>query len=398
VTTNGNGAALVPHTAPATPSRIGQGTAVEQSRAVAEVEAAIVVAMRHPRNTDLAVLDMQRSCSRKSLAEQAFFRFPRGRDDRGRPVHVTGESVHLARELARCWGNVQYGIKELRRDDEFGQSEMLSFAWDVQTNTRSETTFVVPHLRDKKGGAERLTDVRDIYENNANMGARRVREMIFAILPRWFTEEAVATCYRTLESDEDGTLPERIEKCAHAFSQMGITVPQLEARLGAPRSAWQPTDLAQLTVIFRSIQRQEVRKDDEFPAGAERTTAADLVGDAPVPPAASTPDPAAQNPPPPASEAAAPSERPAATRASLGKALARLPLGPAEDVGQFIAWRTGRPVTSLTDLTREEITSLDAYIGQVLAAAGDDTAAAAEAIWTEYRAAGEGQQTLDGAQ
>ncbi len=148
------------------------------------------------------MIDMQRSCSRRSLAEQAFFRFPRGGEQ------VTGESVHLARELARCWGNLQYGIKELRRDDEFGQSEMLAFAWDVaDQHPLRQTTFIVPHLRDTRGGAERLTDVRDIYENNANMGARRVREMIFAILPAGSPRKPSAICYRTLDGDDGGTLP-----------------------------------------------------------------------------------------------------------------------------------------------------------------------------------------------
>jgi hypothetical protein len=74
---------------------------------------------------------MRESCSQKGLAERAFFRYSRGGSQ------ITGPSVHLARELARCFGNVQYGIAELRRDDEHGESEMQAFAWDVQTNTRA---------------------------------------------------------------------------------------------------------------------------------------------------------------------------------------------------------------------------------------------------------------------
>jgi hypothetical protein len=56
------------------PARTGQGTAVEQSRAVAEVHGAIVVAQQVPRDISRAVADMHRSCAQKSLAEKAFFR------------------------------------------------------------------------------------------------------------------------------------------------------------------------------------------------------------------------------------------------------------------------------------------------------------------------------------
>jgi hypothetical protein len=245
-----------------TPSRVGQGTAVEQSRAVAEVQAAVIVAQQCPRSIDRAVRDMQRSCAQRSLAERAFFRYSRGGSQ------ISGPSVQLARELARCFGNTQYGIVELRRDDGFGQSEMLAFAWDLETNTRSSTTFIVPHIRDTRDGAKQLTDMRDIYENNANNGARRLREMIFAILPGWYTEDAVAGCYKTLAADDrDGsTEADRIARAIEMFAGLGITAGQLEQKLGAPSARWSPHDLAQLRVIFRSLERGEIRREDEFPA------------------------------------------------------------------------------------------------------------------------------------
>jgi hypothetical protein len=259
-----------------TPSRVGQGTAVEQSRAVAEVQAAVIVAQQCPRSIDRAVRDMQRSCAQRSLAERAFFRYSRGGNQ------ISGPSVQLARELARCFGNTQYGIVELRRDDGFGQSEMLGFAWDLETNTRSSTTFIVPHVRDTKDGAKPLTDMRDIYENNANNGARRLREMIFAILPGWYTEDAVAGCYRTLAADDrDGsTMDERIKRASGMFAELGITAAQLEQKLGAPSAKWSPHDLAQLRVIYRSLERGEIRKEDEFPSAraAGLVTVTEIIG------------------------------------------------------------------------------------------------------------------------
>lgn len=243
----------------AAPARVGQGTAVEQSRAVAEVQAAIVVAQNCPRDINAAIAEMRQSCQQLFLAERAFFRYSRGSGT------ITGASVHLARELARCWGNIQYGLVEMRRDDEFGQSEMQAFAWDVEKNSRNSSTFIVPHKRDQKGGPKQLTDMRDIYENNANNGARRVREAIFAILPPWFVEEAKQICTKTLADGGGKPLPQRIADAIRAFEGIGVTQDRIETKLGRPSGKWTEHDVAQLLVAYQSVQRGEVTADEEFP-------------------------------------------------------------------------------------------------------------------------------------
>lgn len=255
----------------AVPGRIGQATAVEQSRAVAEVQAAVVVAQQCPRNIQSAVAEMRQSCAQKGLADRAFYRYKRGGQQ------VTGASVHLARELARCWGNIQYGIAELRRDDERGESEMQAYAWDVQTNTRSAQVFVVPHKRDTKDGVKALVDMRDVYENNANNGARRLREAIFSVLPPWFVEDAKDRCNTTIK-DEGGDKPlaQRIADAVKLFSVLGVTAGQLEAKFDRKPGELTEHDLAQLRVIYSSLQRGEVTREDEFPA--ERVTAAEITG------------------------------------------------------------------------------------------------------------------------
>ena len=237
-----------------------QATAVEQQRAIAEVQAMVIVAQRTPRDLTRCLARMRESCQQIGLAEGAFFKFPRGGQQ------VAGPSIHLARELARCWGNITYGIQELDRDDVKHRSEMVAFAWDLETNTRSSTSFIVPHLRDKRGGAEVLLDMRDIYENNANMGARRLREMIFSVMPRWFTDDAEGVCMETLKNGGgDEPLPKRITAAIAAFEAMGIARDRIEAKLAIPLDKLTPTDLARLRVTYKSIERGEVTAEDEFP-------------------------------------------------------------------------------------------------------------------------------------
>jgi hypothetical protein len=278
-----------------TPSRIGQGTAVEQSRAIAEVQAAIIVSRQFPRNVAQAITDMRDSCRRKELADRAFFRYPQGGQI------VSGPSVHLARELARVWGNFQYGAVELRRDDEYGQSEMLAFAWDVQTNTRNSSVVINPH-KGYTGGRD-LTDLRQIYENNANVISRRVREAILASLPTWFVEEAKDICAKTIAEGGGVPRPQRIANAIEVFGNLGITIPQLEAKIGAPTEKWTDHDVANLRVIRQSLLRGEITKDEEFPP--PRVTIDEITGGAAVQPAAGAVA-AEQSAAPPAETEAAP--------------------------------------------------------------------------------------------
>jgi hypothetical protein len=269
------------------PQTLGQATAIEQSRAIAEVKAAVVVAQQCPRDVNAAVEMMRESCAHPALASRAFFRYSRGGSQ------ITGPSIHLARELARLWGNIQYGIKELRRDDQAGESEMLADAWDVQTNTRSSSIFIVKHKRDTKNGQKDLTDLRDIYENNANQGARRVREAIFAVLPPWFIEEAKDLCMRTIEHGGGKPVATRIADAVNWFKGAHVRVAQIEEKLGRKRSEWEAADVAQLEVIARSIRNGETTTADEFPvqrASAEDFTAPAQPAQAQRPQAAQTAD------------------------------------------------------------------------------------------------------------
>lgn len=281
---------------PALPSdRVGQGTRVEQARAVADVLAAVQAARQWPRNIHQAKTDLAESCTDYEFAEAAFYRYKRG----GSPV--TGPTIKLAHELARCFCHIRSGVVELRRDDEFGQSEMLARCTDMQTGTMNETTWIVVHRRDKSVPVEGefdedgnpmttrvsvpLVDLRDIYEQNANEGSRRVRAMIIATLPAHYVKYGVTLCRQTLERGKDGTsLEARRAKMVEEFGRRhGVTPAQLEAKLRRPIVEFTAFDLSELGVIWGSLERREVTVDEEF--GASPVTVGEIVGGGAVPPA-----------------------------------------------------------------------------------------------------------------
>lgn len=250
-----------------------QTTQIEQARVIAEVQGAIMVAQRVPRNINAAIEEMRKVCTIEMMADRAFFAYDKG----GKTI--SKGSIHLAREEARIWGNITYGIKELSRRDArpgelYGESEMLAYAWDLQTNARPETTFIVPHYMDLKGGKKKaLTEGRAIYEHLANMGSRRLREMIFSVIPRWLTDEAEDLCRRTLENG-DGKTPfkERLATAITVSKTWNVTPAMIEKKFGCAITQLNSSHLAELRIIFRSFKNNELSLDEAFP----ETPAADV--------------------------------------------------------------------------------------------------------------------------
>lgn len=335
---------------PARAGRVGQATTIEQARAVAQVQAAVIVAQNRPRDELVATAKTREACRVTALAAQAFFSFRRA------GTTIAGPTIRLAEELARCWGNMDYGIVELSRNVEIGESEMLAYAWDLESNMRVSNTFIVPHRRDKsddKGqpGYVELTSLRDIYENNANQGGRRLRECIFRCLPKYLIEEAETLCRQTLQKGDGTPLVERREKLLAAFHDIGVTRERLERRIGLKADRLNEVDIANLSVIFQSIRRGEADPEEEFPplapaggdafqqasAGQPVTQTAGTGGNEEVkkrgrPPAEKKTEPATTSPPaekktePPTTTAAKPAE-PLTTPAAATKAPA--PAAPA---------------------------------------------------------------------
>lgn len=237
-----------------------EATKVEQHRAAAEVHAAVAIAQSSPRDPVTASRRVQEACDVMALAEHAFFSFGRG------DGKITGPSIHLATELARCWGNILFGVNELSREG--NQSEMLTYAWDLETNTRNVSTFIVPHVRDTKGGPKKLTSMRDIYENNANAGARRLRENIFRVLPKSIVELGKEGCARTLESGGGVPIEDRRKTLVSAFAGINVGTEQIEKRVGCKIDALTGLDIARLRIVYQSIKRGETTAKDEFATDA----------------------------------------------------------------------------------------------------------------------------------
>lgn len=234
---------------------------VEQSRAVAEVQAKYVMARKFPRDQNAAYSAIISACKRPTLAEQSMYAYRRGAG------MVTGPSIRLAEAIAQNWGNLDCGIREISQSN--GVSVAEAYAIDLCTNTHVSKIFHVPHVRDTKQGRKRLTDARDIYEIVANQGARRLRACILAVVPGDVVEAAVKRCQKTLESSEV-PLAEQVRNMVVAFDELGIKLEHLEKRLGHPLESTIVQEITSLKSIYRSIKDGIVDRSEFFDISSER--------------------------------------------------------------------------------------------------------------------------------
>jgi hypothetical protein len=217
----------------------------DQQRAIAEVQAALFIARTNPRDPRIAMDRILNACTRPTLAESALYSYSKGGAD------VSGPSIRLAEAVAQAWGNIQFGVRELEQSD--FESTVQAYAWDVETNTRREITFQVPHVRFTRNGSKKLEDPRDVYEMVANQGSRRLRACILAIIPGDVTEAAVNQCEVTLKTSAD-TSPEAMLKMVSGFEPFGVTKEMIEKRIQRRIDAIQPAQVVSLRKIYASLR------------------------------------------------------------------------------------------------------------------------------------------------
>ncbi|MDX9690519.1 MAG: hypothetical protein RBT70_08705 [Alphaproteobacteria bacterium] len=234
--------------APAAVPSGGMGNALmtaETQRAIAEIQAASIMALHNPRNPQVAVDRILNECQRPTLAEVAIYSFPRGGQN------VTGPSIRLAEVIKRHWQHIRSGWRCLERSK--GRSLIEAYAYDIQNNVGENRTFEVHHVRDTRQGRKPLTDERDIYELEANQAARRVRACILALIDGDVIEAALDQCTRTLEAKAD-TTPEGIKRMLDAFKPFKVNQAMIEARIGRNLSAITAAQMVALKNILNGMK------------------------------------------------------------------------------------------------------------------------------------------------
>jgi hypothetical protein len=288
---------------------------IESERAIAEARGQMQLAKMFPRDLNAAYAEMMDACKLTALAKVAFYSVPQGGSK------VTGPSIRLAEEIARIYGNFEFGHRELSRvdatADTFGKSEIEVYAWDKEKNNRSIRQITVLHVLDTKDGPRKLRDQKDIDNKIANVASKQARGRILALMPKWLVEAAQEECRKTLAGDNSEPLAVRVRRMTQAFAPFGVTTTHLEAYLGCKLDDVLADQLVDLTGVFNAIREGTAPSEFFGENSAGDNTGADLTNQAKAALAAATQAPAAAAAP--ARAARAPKATQAATPAAAAE-------------------------------------------------------------------------------
>lgn len=236
------------------------------AREVAEIQGAMLIARRFPRDQKTAMDRILQACTRKTLAEEATFQYARGGTD------IAAPSIRLAEAIAQNWGNLECGVKEMSRVGNY--SEVMAYAVDLETGFRDSKVFQVKHWRDTKQGGYAITDERDIYELIANMAARRKRACILTVIPGDVVDSAMNQIEVTMKADiviDQSTVDGVLESLA----RFGVNKEMIEKRIQRRLSVetLSPALYLNLKRIFQSMKDGMSGPDEWFDMGVKADAA-----------------------------------------------------------------------------------------------------------------------------
>jgi len=253
--------------APVAAENVGALSAI--ARDEGELKAGVVMAKKFPRNELLSYNKLLKSCERPAMAERATYCFPRGGQD------IEGPSVDLAREAARLWGNIRYGLRIVSETED--AIHIQGAAFDLETNNlvTAEDKFKKLVFRKTQGWIK--PDERDLRELVNRRGAILVRNCLLQVLPPDAIEDAVLKAKETLKKAASGELKQDRQKTIRslvaAFETVGVTAEMLQAKLGHDLQIINEDEIATLRGIFKSLVDKNSRREEHFdipkPKGAE---------------------------------------------------------------------------------------------------------------------------------
>lgn len=244
-------------------------TSGSAAREQAEIQSAYLIAKRFRRNEEEARERIINACKRLSFADEAYYAFPRGGSE------VSGPSVVLAREAARLWGNIRFGLKVVRDDDE--SRTIKGTALDLETNAFSEFEDDFKKLiqrKDKDSGQTRWVtpDERDLRELTNRRGAILIRNCITSILPKDLIDAAVVAAEETVAQFADKNKAETVKLILETFSTLFVSQANLETYLGHSLIELSKEEIVKLRGIASAIRAGVSKKEEFFNGGTKPQT------------------------------------------------------------------------------------------------------------------------------
>lgn len=220
----------------------------------------------------------------------------RGKDG---PSIVEGTSIDGAMIMARNFGNCATDVEIV----EESRSHWVFRAVFIDL----ETGFTEPRLfRQAKGTVAGKFDAERKLDMAFQIGQSKAkRNVIVRSMPTWLVSKAVDAA-KASAAAAIKDLPAAIDWVVKTFTGMGVDMPRLEKRIGAPVAQWNARDVVRMKATYKAIRDRQTTVENEFPVVEEVPAATPNAATAPTQPApaaeaatsvpASTTQPAAQAP------------------------------------------------------------------------------------------------------
>jgi hypothetical protein len=270
--------------------------AAATAAAIKRIEAATLLALRNPRDEDVARERILARCSDPQFAEKAIYdltEYNRGE----------GFSIRAAEEILVQWGNVwirqnvvhedsrsrvvSISVADLQRNITFDKDVTVHKKTErhnvrgrevlgKRLNTKGETVFIVEATEEETDSAE------------ARAASKQIRNLGLRLIPANIKAEAWKVCKDTRKGivrKDPGTACARMVK---AFAEIGVTAAMIADAIGKPAAEATPDELDELLNVFNGINEKEITWTDfadrmkaaRKPAGPATATGASGIDDA----------------------------------------------------------------------------------------------------------------------
>jgi hypothetical protein len=246
------------------PAETGAVAGALMMREKSEVETRAILARKFPRDEIACFNRVIKSFSRPAMAETAEYSFKRGKGN------VTGPSVETAREIKRCFGNIESGIRIVSMSAEL--VHIRGYAHDLESNNYEEAEDMFRPLIQRKQADDSTRwvtpDERDLRELINRRGSICERNAILRVLPPDVVDSALETAIETLRKKNAGELKadrdDTLRKLAREFDKIGVTVAMLERRLGHELGIASVDELIELRGIGKAILEGQGKREEFF--------------------------------------------------------------------------------------------------------------------------------------
>lgn len=249
---------------PLATAEVATTQAAELARA--QVEAQFLVAMRRPRNEDLALQRMLRECKRPSFADVAMYSLPIGGQ------RIEGLSIRFAEAASRAWGNIQTQ-QSITYDD--GRKRIVRVvATDLESNTTYSGEAVIDLVVRRKNPGDRVpisvqrnsrgeqsylvqADERDAAMLTANAASKVMRTTLLRLIPGWVQDECKAQIEATARDNAAEDPDAQRRKIVAAFGDLSVPADQLTSFLGHDLGSASPAEIVELKRAYSAVRDGE---------------------------------------------------------------------------------------------------------------------------------------------